>query len=138
MATLPDKMKMTESKEDDNTILPHFEDDITSSFTEGNDFEILDELDDIATSENKQSKPVIDKQKGVEEELQQKNIQHEECDDGKNYRKLAMGLDLTNFQTVLFIVEHHFNSNMGYFHSTIFMACRPKPFEAFACFRKHV
>ena len=88
MSTLPGKVKMAESKKDDNKILPQFEDDITSSYTEGNDFEILGNVDDIATSENKQAKPVIDKQKKVEEELQQENIQHEEFNDGKNYKTL--------------------------------------------------
>ena len=86
MAALPDKMKKTESEEDDKFILPQLEDiAISASFAENNHSETSEKLDDIAALENQQPKHVIDKQKGVEQELQEKNIQSEECDKGKNY-----------------------------------------------------
>ena len=87
MAALPDKMRMTESEEDDNVIVPQPEDNvITSSFAENNHSETSEKLDDIAALENKQPEHEADKQKKVQEELQGKNIQDEKCDYGKNYR----------------------------------------------------
>ena len=87
MTTLPEITRMTESEEDDNVILPQLEKNvISSSFTEINCSKTSEKLDDDAGSENKQSKAVVDKQKGVEEELQEKTIQNEECYNGKNYR----------------------------------------------------
>ena len=86
MAALPDKIRMAESKEDDNVILPQPEDNvISSSFAENKHSETSEKLDDITALENKQPKSVVDKQKGVKEELQGKNIQDEKCDYGKNY-----------------------------------------------------
>ena len=80
---------MTESKEDDNVILPQPEDNvISSSFAENNHSKTSEKLDDIAALENKQFKSVADKQKGIKEELEGKNTQHEGCDNGKNYRAL--------------------------------------------------
>ena len=87
MAALPDTIRMTESEEDDNVILAQPEDiALSSSFAENNDSETLEKLNDIAALENKQPKPVVDKQKGVEGELQEQNIKSEKCYNGKNYR----------------------------------------------------
>ena len=87
MAAVPHKMRITESKEDDDVVLPQPEDNvITSSFAESNNSETSEKLDEIAVLENEQPKPVVEKPKEVEEEYQEKNIQNEECDYGKNYR----------------------------------------------------
>ena len=86
MATLPDKIRMIESK-DENVILSQPENNvISSSFPENNRCETSEKLYEIAALENKQPKAIVDTQKGVEEELQEKNFQNKECDNGKNYR----------------------------------------------------
>ena len=78
---------MTESGRDDNFIPPQLGDIVISgSFTENNHSETSEKLDDTTALDNKQPKPVVDKQKGIEVELQAKNIQNEECDHGENYR----------------------------------------------------
>ena len=89
MATSPDKMRMTETEEDNNVILPQPEDNvITLSSAENNHSKTSEKLDDIAALENKQLTLFVDKQKRVEKQLQEKSTKNEECDNGKNYRTL--------------------------------------------------
>ena len=120
MAAFPDKMRITEFKEDDDVVTPPTEDsDIASSFAERNRSATSKELDDIAAFGNKQPKPLVDKQKKIKRELQGKNNPNEECDNGRSNRftllKTSMvihgkkmngtatfqakGLGSTNFQT---------------------------------------
>ena len=88
MAALADKMRTTASKKVDNAIILQTEkSDITSNFAENNNrSKTSEKLDDIAASENKQPKPDVNKESGVEEELQGKNIPNQQYDEGKNFR----------------------------------------------------
>lgn len=71
---------MAEYKHDGNFIMPqHEEIAITSALAQ--------KLDDIAELENKPIKNVIDKQKYVEDNAQEKNIQNKEFDYCKNIRQ---------------------------------------------------
>ncbi|XP_028413355.1 uncharacterized protein LOC114536227 [Dendronephthya gigantea] len=71
---------MTESKEDDNVMMSQIENrDVTSSFAQ--------KMDNIVSSENKQSQSAANKQKEVQEEFQEKGIQNEKYDDGIEKKK---------------------------------------------------
>ena len=85
MAAPPDKMRMAESKKDDNVVMSQGED---CAIAENHCLETSKKLDNISARENEQSKNVINEQKVVEGELQGKNIQCKECDNGKNYKEL--------------------------------------------------
>lgn len=80
MTALP----VTKAIEDYHVNLPQTDDDgINTKFRRKKCSTSAEKSYDIAGSEDKQSKLVIEKQKEVEKELHVKNIQFEEPDDGK-------------------------------------------------------
>ncbi|XP_028417232.1 uncharacterized protein LOC114541516 [Dendronephthya gigantea] len=92
MATSSNKMRMSESMENDNVIISQREEsDQTLIMAEKNRTGISGKIDDISALGNKQSKRVVNEQKEIEVELQGENIENEKCHDGSDVKQEASG-----------------------------------------------
>ncbi|XP_028417224.1 uncharacterized protein LOC114541508 [Dendronephthya gigantea] len=93
MATSPNKMRMTESMENNNVIISQREEsDISLTLAEKNRTGTSGKLDDTSARGNKQSKPVVNnEQKGIEVEHQGENIENEKCHNESDKKQGASG-----------------------------------------------